>query len=287
MVPLGSPPNRTSAANERERPVDRRSSQAFSFCVQKWLGEALNDKNAILLGNPDITDVGDRRSSQLVGGLVLALVSIVVLAVLGRLVLEPALAVKDLPIATLAVLSLLLVFALNRSRFHRLAAFLLCFEFVWINVLEGAARPEGPIWYALLPLSATLGGTLLRFRAAFALAGLSLLGVVLVVLGRADAIPAERGTLIAMYVALASSAAVGMAVFRQRVELERRAELEQLSAQLASSDRLESIGRLAGGIAHDFNNRPLLISDAPSAASWRGRPSSRDRRCADHRGWSP
>ena len=76
-----------------------------------------------VLGNADIADVGERRTSQLIGSIVLALVVIVVLAVAGRFFVDPSLATKDVPIATIAVLSLGLVFTLNRTRFYRPAAF--------------------------------------------------------------------------------------------------------------------------------------------------------------------
>ena len=210
-----------------------------------------------MFGNSDLPDVGERRVSELIGALIVAIIAIDLLAVVGRWLLAPSLVMQDVPIAAAAVVNLALIFALNRTRHARLAAFLFCFTFVWLNIVEGLQRPEGPVWYALIPLAATLGAAVLRFRTALALAGLGMMGV-LVVLGRVE-VSTDRGTLIVMYVALASAAALGVAAFRGSIERERRVEFERLTQQLASTERLESIGRLAGGIAHDFNNLLAVI----------------------------
>ena len=208
--------------------------------------------------------LAEARTRHLLGVLVLSLSAIDVVAVLARLVMDRALITADLPIASLALANFAGIFWLNRTRFYRTAAFLFCLTPVWLNLVEGLRRPDGPVWYALLPMATILGAAFLRFRSAALMGILGVLSAAVVVL-RSN-LSADVGTPIVMYVALTNSAALGLAVFRQRIERAHRAEVERLAAQLASTERLESIGRLAGGIAHDFNNLLTVILSGTEAA---------------------
>jgi signal transduction histidine kinase len=232
--------------------------------AQRW--------RALIAPVAGITDLAERRVSQLVAVVALVLSVLTWIALLLGLVLEPALFYARLAVMLLLQASYALIYLLNRSRHYRVAAFLICAGPVWSNLLVGLETPRDPIWFAFLPVSVVLASVLLSFRASALVAGLAVAAAGLVVALRHAALSDGRGLLILCFVVICNAIVLAIARFRTWVEDGRRAELQELERRLADTQRMEALGRLAAGVAHDFNNFLLVIQGSVELAR-RERPS--------------
>ena len=206
-----------------------------------------------------ITDLGERRTAQLVAVVALALAGLSALSLGVAAAVDAPLFWSRLPVVAVLELSFALIFVLNRTRFHDAAALLLCLGPVWSDLAVGLSTPDDPVWYGFVTCGVVLASTLLSFRAALAVGVLGMAATASVVLARWAALGRARSILVLAFVALFTAVVLATARFRAWVEAGRREELKALERKLASTARMEAVGRLAASVAHDFNNFLTII----------------------------
>jgi signal transduction histidine kinase len=213
----------------------------------------------LLATAPDSTDLGERRGRRLVALVALVLFTLTTLSILVAYVAAPDMFWPRLPLLALLLASFALIYWLNRSRHHRVAAFLLCLGPIWSNLLVGLRAPDDPVWYGFIISGVLLASVLLSFREALLIGALGAGAAGTVVAVHGERLGAGRDTLIAFYVIILTAIVLATARFRSWVEAGRRAELLHLERQLATHQRMEAVGRLAASVAHDFNNFLMVI----------------------------
>jgi signal transduction histidine kinase/ActR/RegA family two-component response regulator len=224
-----------------------------------------------LTADPRLTDVAERRTVELVAFLlVLMFAASFVLAAVAAFV-APSWSADRIPVVVGLLLTYVVLLRVNQTRHHRIAAYLVTLAPLIGNIATGLTDPHDPAWFAFVPISSVLAGSLLSLRSAIAISVCGVLGTAVVVAIHYADLGTTRALVFVGFVLLFDILVVGMARFRNRVEQARVAEVERLAAQLAATERLESIGRFAGGVAHDFNNLlTVIIANTELAKRGRG-----------------
>ncbi len=216
-----------------------------------------------------IASIADRRTIELVAFLVVMMAFVSTFTVFVALFIAREYVVARLPVLLGFLGIYIVLFAVNRTKHHRIAAIALCASPLVLNLSVGLTDAKDAGWYAFVPVSVMLAGTLLPLRTAFVIGMLCITGTAAVVFFQGG-YPTATAWLVLTCVTLLCLIVLGLARFQRGVERERLAEVERLAKQLAATERLESIGRFAGGVAHDFNNL-LTVIIASADLARRGR----------------
>lgn len=131
---------------------------------------------------------------------------------------------------------------------------------VAVSWSRGGVTEDAVEWFALLPLLATLFGSL---RQAAVWTGLCAVAYVCLFWADHSGLappdqPARTSALVVGRLSLLLAIGIVCALL-DRLRRARAEEMVRLERQIVENRKLESLGRLAGGIAHDFNNLLSVI----------------------------
>jgi signal transduction histidine kinase len=206
-----------------------------------------------------IEDLSERRGAQLVALVTSVLFLLTSGAALSMYALDRPLFSARVPMIAAVLGSHLLTYSLVHTRLHRLAAVLLCLGPVWSDLAVGLQSPEDPLWFAFIPAGALMASILLSFRAAVVIGALGAAATTLVVVVHRESLGGGRVAMLVGFVAIFTAIILATARFKSWVEASRRSQLLHLERQLAATQRMEAVGRLAASVSHDFNNFLTVI----------------------------